>query len=117
MNEFMRMYDLKNLINKKTCFKNSGNLSTIPKNCPTNLQNSTVFEAGITDLLKPAVIVLKQYSPNQKPKVMSFRNCKNFQNDLFRAELDEFLNYNLSNVNIQKFSEYFHSKFTKHACY
>ena len=52
--------------------------------------------------------VLKQYFPKLKPKVVSYRDYQNFQNNEFRAELDnEMSKHHLGNMEYQHFLNIF----------
>ena len=51
----------------------------------TSFCNSDTLETGLSDFHKLTVTVLKTFL--KKPKVISYRNCKNFSNDLFRIDL------------------------------
>ena len=88
LKDFCNLYLLKNLIKKPTCFKNPENPKTIDlilTNRPRSFCNSDTLETGLSDFHKLTVTVLKMFF--KKPKVISYRNCKNFSNDLFRIDL------------------------------
>ena len=58
------MYNLKNLVKQKTCYKNPDNPSCIDlilTNCHRNFQNTNVFETGLSDFYKMTVSVLKSH--------------------------------------------------------
>ena len=80
MSEFMSMYNLKNVIKHKTCFAN-------PENPNSH---------------KLIVTVLKHYpppTPTPLKKKVIFRDYQNFQNNNFRAELDnEIFKCDLNNM-------------------
>ena len=101
------IYSLKNLVSQKTCFRNPENPSCIDLiliNCSRSFQNTDVFETGLSDFHKLIFIILKQYYPKQKPKVVFYRRYKNFRNDLFRSELENQLsNYNINNMEYDVF--------------
>ena len=68
-------------------------------NCSRSLQNTGVFETGLSDFQKLTFKVLKQYYAKQKPKVVFYRKYKNFRNDLFRSKLEnELSNYDINNM-------------------
>ena len=72
----MNMYNLKNLIKHKTCL--------------TNPENHNSHKLIVT--------VLKHYPPPKKNKVI-FRDYQNFQNNNFKAELDnEIFKCDLNNM-------------------
>ena len=62
MSDFLNIYNLKNLVKLKTCFKNPENPSSIDlilTNSHKSFQNTNVFETGLSDFHKMAVSVLK----------------------------------------------------------
>ena len=115
----MSMYNLKSSVKQKTCFKNSDNLSCIGlilTNSPRSFQDSSVFETGLSDFHKLTTTVLKQYFPKPKPKIVNYRDYRNFRNDEFRAELDnEILKHDINNIEYQHFLNIFIEILNKHA--
>ena len=90
LKDFCNLYLLKNLIKKPTCFKNPENPKTIDlilTNRPRSFCNSDTLETGLSDFHKLTVTVLKTFFKKQSPKVISYRNYKNFSEDLFRNDL------------------------------
>ena len=64
MIDFCHMYNLKNLINEPTCFKNADNPSSIDvmlTNPNSMFQNSMTIETGLSDHHKMTLIVLKTH--------------------------------------------------------
>ena len=102
ISEFMNTDNLKNLAKQKTCFKNPecpSCIDLILTNCPKSFQNNSVFETGLSDFHKMTITVMKQHFSKLKPKVISYRDYKNFRNNEFRAELDdELLKRDLNNM-------------------
>ena len=115
----MSVHNLKTLIKQKTCFKNPENptcIDLILTNSPRSFQNSSVFETGLSDFHKLTITVLKQYFPKLKPKVVNYRDYQNFQNNEFRAELDnEMSKHDLGNMEYQHFLNIFIDILNKHA--
>ena len=115
----MSVHNLKTLIKQKTCFKNPENpacIDFILTNSPRSFQNSSVFETGLSDFHKLTIKVLKQYFPKLKPKVVNYRDYRNFRNNEFRAELDnEMLKHDLGNMEYQHFLNIFIEILNKHA--
>ena len=107
----MSVHNLKSLIKQKTCFKNPENparIDLILTNSPRSFQNSSVFETGLSDFHKLTITVVKQYFPKLKPKVVNYRDYRNFRNNEFRAELDnEMLKHDLGNMEYQHFLNIF----------
>ena len=115
----MSVHKVETLIKQKTCFKNPENPSCIDlilTNSPRSFQNSSVFETGLSDFHKHTITVLKQYFPKLKPKVVNYRDYQNFQNNEFRAELDnEMSKHDLRNMGYQHFLNIFIDILNKHA--
>ena len=116
---FMSTYNLKSLVKQKICFKNPdipSCIDLIPTNSPRSFQDSCVFETGLSDFQKLKATVLKQYFPKPKPKIVSYRNYRNFRNDEFRVELNnEILKHDINNIEYQYFLNVFIEILNKHA--
>ena len=119
MSEFMNLYNLRNLVKQKTCFKNPENPSCIDlilTNSPRSFQNSNVFETGLSDFHKLTTTVLKQYFPKLKPKVVNYRDYRKFHNEELRALLDnEILKHDINNMEYQHFLNIFIEVLNNHA--
>ena len=90
MEEFMKLYNLKNLVKGPTCFKNPLNPSCIDlilTNRKNSFQNAHIIETGISDVHRMVVTVMKTYFKKLKPKTIYYRNYKYFSNDNFRRDL------------------------------
>ena len=90
LKEFYNLYSLKYLIKKPTCFKNPDNPKVIDlllTNRRRSFCNSDTLETGFSDFHKLTLTVLKTYFKKQAPKMINYRNYKNFSNELFRADL------------------------------
>ena len=115
----MSTYNLKSLVKQKICFKNPDNPSCIDlilTNSPRSFQDSCVFETGLSNFQKLTATALKQYFPKRKPKIVSYRDYRNFQNDEFRAELDnEILEHDINNIEYQHLLNIFIEILNKHA--
>ena len=72
-------------------------------------QDICTVETRLSDLHKLVVTVLKVYFPKQKPNIQTLRDCKRFQNDLFRSELD------VCNLEYEYFLDIFIEILNKHA--
>ena len=89
LNDFCDTYNLKNLVKEPTCFKNPDNPSCINSfltNRPRTFQCTTTIETGISDFHKLVVTVLKTFYKKQRPKIIHYRNYKNFESDNFRED-------------------------------
>ena len=67
MLDFLNIYNLKNLVKQKTCYKNPENPSCIDlilTNSHRSFQNTNFFETGLSDFHKMTVAVLKSHFPN-----------------------------------------------------
>ena len=85
-------------------------------NSPRSFQNSSVFETGLSDFHKLNITLLNQYFPKLKPKVVNYRDYRNFRNNEFKAELDnEMLKHDLGNMEYQHFLNIFIEILNKHA--
>ena len=51
-------------------------------------QRSCVIETGLSDIHKMTITVLKMQFRKLEPKVVSYRNYKNFSNDVFLKSLN-----------------------------
>ena len=73
ISEFLNHYNLKNLVEQNTCFKNPDIptcIDLIPTNGPHSFQSMDTFETGQSDFHKLTFTVLKQYFPKQKCRVV-----------------------------------------------
>ena len=102
MNEFLDVYNLKNLIKDSTCFKNPLRPSCIDlmlTNRIRSFQNSQTIETGISDHHKMTITVLKTFIPKQAPICIKYRDYKNYDSNLFNYKLFERLQ-NVERVDI-----------------
>ena len=90
MQLFCTSYNLKNLVDKPTCFKNIDTptcIDLILTNKSPSFQNTSVIETGLSDFNSLTVTTLKCYFQKQEPKVVIYRNYKYFDNERFRNDL------------------------------
>ena len=90
MHEFCTIYNLNSLYHKSTCYKNPKKQSCIDlflTNSSKSFQNTQTIETGLSDFHKLVVTILKMYLPNNQPKVITYRDYKNFDNSHFSEEL------------------------------
>ena len=88
------------MVNKATCYKNPDKptcIDLILTNCPGSFQNSCVVETGLSDFHKMVVTVMKTSYRKSQPKIIHYRNYKNFSNDIFRDSLQKIFPKNLGN--------------------
>ena len=92
MINFCSIYNLKNLVNEFTCFKNQENPSCVDlilTNKPRSFQNTRIIETGLSDFHKMTVTVLKTIFTKLPPKTVSYRDYKHFSHQIFRNEVIE----------------------------
>ena len=108
LNDFCDIYNLKNLVKEPTCYKNPGNPSCIDlflTNRPRTFQCTATVETGISDFHKLVVTVLKTFYKKQRPKIVNYRDYKNFENGNFRQDLKkELLKFDVTNAPLSKFN-------------
>ena len=94
INDFCDTYNLQNLINDPTCFKNSLNptlIDMVLTNREKSFHNSCCIETGISDFHKMTITILKTFFRKLKPTKIKYRNYKNFDIESFKAELNQSL--------------------------
>ena len=88
----MELYNLGNLVKEKTCFKSIENplcVDLFLTNCVSSFQNTKVISTGISDCHKMILTVLKTTFEKVKPKEISYRSYKKFDNETFQRELNQ----------------------------
>ena len=98
MSDFCLLYDLSNLINEPTCYKNPLNptsIDVILTNRENSFQDSVAIETGLSDHHKMIVTVLKFYMKQKKPITIKYRCYKSFCMNDFTENLKQ----NLENFN------------------
>ena len=90
MSDFCHVYNSQNIIKDKTCFKNPHKplcIDLFITNRLKSFQNSMVIETGLSDFHKMSLTVMKVFYKKQRPKIISYRNYSNFDNELFISEV------------------------------
>ena len=90
MTDYCQMYNVQNMINEPTCYKNVNNPSAIDlilTNRKTCFHNSMTIETGLSDHHKMTVTVLKSYFKKKEPIKINYRCYKKYNENLFRIEL------------------------------
>ena len=98
--KFFSSYDLTSMVNKAMCYKDPDKptcIDLILTNWPRSFQNSCVVETGLSDFHKMVVTVMKTSYRKSQPKIIHYRNYKNFSNDTFRDSLQKIFPQNLGN--------------------
>ena len=87
------------MISKPNCYKNPDKptcIDLILTNCPGSFQSSSVMETGLSDFRKMTVTVMNTSYWKIEPRVINYRDYKNFFNEGFRESLLENLKGKLS---------------------
>ena len=116
MKEFCNLKGLKNLINEPTCHRNSGKptcIDLILTNQPTLFQHKAVLETGVSDFHLLTVTKFKMRFQKCKPHIITYQNCKNYDNDVLRSEIQTFCSLNETDLGL--FNESIFCRFNKHA--
>ena len=85
--DFCDFYHLRSLINVPTCFRNYNNpacIDLILTNRARSFQNSCTIETGLSDFHKMIVTVMKTTFRKLPPKVIYYRDFRNFDNKNYR---------------------------------
>ena len=118
---FLWYLQFKNLAKEPTCNKNHDNPSCIDlflTNRPRSFQCTTTIETGISDFPKLVVTVLKTFYKEQRPKIIHYRNYKNFENGNFRQDLKkELLKFDVTNPPLSKFNDTWQARSKKNEIY
>ena len=115
MINFCDLNGLRNVINVPTCYKNSDNPTSIDlilTNRPSYFQHSTVFETGLSDFHLLTITEFKTSFHKQEPKIIKYRDYKNFDNNKFRSEI---LRCNFDYTDLRTFKETVANIFNKYA--
>ena len=118
MNDFCQMYNLHNLINEPTCYKNANNPSSIDlilTNRKKSFHNSITIETGLSDHHKMTVTVLKSYFKKKEPITVNYRCYKKFNVNLFRSELINVLQNVNNEIDNEEFKKTFMHVLNIHA--
>ena len=86
----MELYDLKNLVKEKTCFKSVENPSCVDlflTNCYRSFQNTITVSTGVSDCHKMIITVLKTTFKKENPKEVLYRSYKNYDSFAFKVDL------------------------------
>ena len=94
ISEFCSLYNLTNLVEVPTCYKNYINPTSIDlilTNRSTYFHSTRTLETGLSDFHKMTVTVMKTRYKKYPPKVILYRDYKRFSNTIFHAELQYML--------------------------
>ena len=119
MKDFSQTYNLKNLIQEPTCYKNPNNPSSIDvflTNRKNSFHDSSTIETGLSDHHKMIITVLKHYVKKKQPKTINYRCYKHFNESVFRNELIiKLQNFNKETMNYDEFKNIFMVILDSHA--
>ena len=119
MKDFCDTYCLSNMIKEPTCFKNILNPSSIDlilTNRSRMFQNSIAIETGLSDHYKLTITVMRSLFKKQAPIIISYRDYKHLNHDLFRNELlRDLYNWNSGKINYDTFEEIIIRLLNQHA--
>ena len=97
LNNFLELYNLRNLVTGKTCFKSVQNPTCIDlflTNCNKSFQHSQAISTGLSDFHKMIVTVLKTTFRKAKPREKVYRCYKKFDKNIFKNGVIQKLNDN-----------------------
>ena len=115
LEEFCNLNGLTSLIKKPTCFKKPDKptwINLILTNQPSCFQHNKVFEIGLSDFHLLTVTDFKMSFQNLQPKIITYRDYKNFDNEKFRSDI---FKMNLSTTELERFLKTVFHIFNKHA--
>ena len=115
MINFCDLNGLRNLINVPTCYKNFDNPTSIDlilTNRLSYFQGSTVFETGLSDFHLLTITEFKTSFQKRQPKIIKYRDYKNFDNNKFRSEI---LTYNSNYTDLRTLKETVFNIFNRYA--
>ena len=97
------------MVNKATCYENTDkpvSKELILTNCSRSFQNSCVIETGLSDFHKIVDTVMETSYKKTQPKIIHYRNYKNFSNDILRELLQKNVPANLVNSYDKDFDDF-----------
>ncbi len=119
LKSFLTQHNSSNLVKDNTCFKSVDNPSCIDlfiTNSQRSFQNTKVLNVGCSDFHKMAITVMKTTFAKLKPKEVTYRNYKEFDDNNFKNDLINELSINRqSNEKCEIFEGIFLKVLDKHA--
>ena len=120
ISDFCEIYNIKHLIEVKTCFKNPTKptcIDLIVTNRQKWFQDTVVIKTGLPDIYKMSATVTKMYYTKQKPSIIHYGKFKNFLNDSFMKDTEILLSElrNQQNVLFKILKESVNITLDKHA--
>ena len=117
LDKFCQTYDLESIVNKPTCFKNPRNPSCIDLVLTSKQERflkAKTVETGLSGFHKMVVSVFKTSFKKQKPKIVTYRDYKRFDNEKFRESLISYFSAG-KNISYDAFENLFLHTFDKMA--
>ena len=119
MTSFCTLFKLKSIVKEPTCYKNPENSSCIDlflTNCPGCFHSTCLDETGLSDFHKLVVTILRTRFELLPPKIIKYRNYKNFNGDEFRFLFNKRLNdFNADDITVDIFKMTFFNFLLKFA--
>ena len=91
LDEFCITFGLKNIVNRETCFKGNhkSTIDLILTNKPLSFHKTIVTETELSDFHNLTSLFFKSHYTRLKPKIMKYRNYKNFEERAFLEDLEK----------------------------
>ena len=114
LDEFCDLFNLTNLIKTETCFTKSHNslINLFLTNKPLSFQKKHVTETGLSDYHKLISTFFKSHFTRLRPKVITYRNYKKFDENVFLNDLQK-LEIKLDEENSESSYSLISNKFPK----
>ena len=89
VNNILDISGFKNIVNEPTCFKsiNPTSIDVVLSNVYKRLQGTMCYETGLSDFHKMIIFSTKLHVPNNKPKKVTYRSYKNYNEDDYINDL------------------------------
>ena len=107
MTSFSTLFKLTNIVKEPTCYMNLENPSCIDlflTNYPRSFHNTCLYETCPSDFHKLVVTILQTSFEPLPPKIIKYRNYKDFDEDKFRCLFKKGLNnFNIDDITVNIF--------------
>ena len=113
---FLELNDMANVMNSKTCFKsiNGTCIDLILTSSKKSIKNTGTVETGLSDFHRLIYTMLKTTYAKLSPKIVKYRDYKNFNQEQFLFELDFCISSNYIE-NYDQFENIFNNILNRHA--